>query len=153
MTPTPRTWCSPRAPNLVMVGVNVTTPTILDAASQARIAASDLPHARFAWRILDFYLDFYQRFLGERVASLHDPLAAGILRDPSYITAVRGRARGHHRHRPGRPRRGARRAEPGGAAAAHPRASSRRWTADRFVADLVDAPDHAAARRRAGGGA
>ncbi len=52
-----------------------------------RIEASDLPHARFAWRILDFYLDFYQRFHGERVASLHDPLAAGILRDPSYITA------------------------------------------------------------------
>jgi purine nucleosidase len=73
--------------NLVMVGVNVTTPTVLDAASQARIAASDLPHARFAWRILDFYLDFYQRFHGERVASLHDPLAAGILRDPTYITA------------------------------------------------------------------
>ena len=74
--------------NLVMVGVNVTTPTVLDAASQARIEASDLPHARFAWRILDFYLDFYQRFHGERVASLHDPLAAGILRDRSYITAA-----------------------------------------------------------------
>ncbi len=74
--------------NLVMVGVNVTTPTVLDAASQARIEASDLPHARFAWRILDFYLDFYQRFLGERVASLHDPLAAGILRDRSYITSA-----------------------------------------------------------------
>ncbi len=73
--------------NLVMVGVNVTTPTLLDAASQARIAASDLPQARFAWRILDFYLDFYQRYHGQRVASLHDPLAAGILRDRTYITA------------------------------------------------------------------
>ncbi len=73
--------------NLVMVGVNVTTRTVLDVTSQARIEASDLPHARFAWRILDFYFDFYQRFHGVRVASLHDPLAAGILRDPGLISA------------------------------------------------------------------
>lgn len=73
--------------DLTMVGVNVTTPTVLEPSAQARIAASDLPHARFAWAILGFYLDFYERFLGRRVASLHDPLAAGILRDRSYVTA------------------------------------------------------------------
>jgi inosine-uridine nucleoside N-ribohydrolase len=72
---------------ITMVGVNVTTPTTLDAPDQARIAASDLPHARFAWRILAFYLDVYERFLGRRAASLHDPLAAGVLRDPSYLTS------------------------------------------------------------------
>jgi inosine-uridine nucleoside N-ribohydrolase len=72
--------------DVTMVGVNVTTPTLLEAPQQARIAASELPHARFAWRILAFYLDFYERFLGRRVASLHDPLAAGILRDRSYVT-------------------------------------------------------------------
>jgi purine nucleosidase len=72
---------------ITMVGVNVTTPTVLEATDQARIAASDLAHARFAWRILAFYLDFYERFLGRRAASLHDPLAAGILRDPSLVTS------------------------------------------------------------------
>jgi inosine-uridine nucleoside N-ribohydrolase len=72
--------------DITMVGVNVTTPTLLEAPQQARIAASELPHARFAWRILAFYLDFYERFMGRRVASLHDPLAAGILRDRSYVT-------------------------------------------------------------------
>ena len=83
-TPTPPTWCSRLAARpITMVGVNVTTPTILEAPDQARIAASDQPHARFAWRILAFYLDFYERFLGRRAASLHDPLAAGILRDPT----------------------------------------------------------------------
>jgi inosine-uridine nucleoside N-ribohydrolase len=71
---------------ITMVGVNVTTPTTLEGPDQARIATSDQPHARFAWRILASYLDFYERFLGRREASLHDPLAAGILRDPSYIT-------------------------------------------------------------------
>jgi len=64
-----------------MVGVNVTSPTILDEASIARIAAADTPQARFATRILPFYLDFYQRQLMRRVASMHDPLAAGILLD------------------------------------------------------------------------
>lgn len=71
---------------ITMVGVNVTTPTTLEAEDQARIAASDLTHARFAWDILRFYLDFYEGFLGRRAASLHDPLAAGILRDRSLIT-------------------------------------------------------------------
>jgi inosine-uridine nucleoside N-ribohydrolase len=73
---------------ITMVGVNVTTPTTLEAPDQERIAASGEPHARFAWHILAFYLDFYERFLGRRAASLHDPLAAGILRDPSYVTSA-----------------------------------------------------------------
>ncbi len=123
--------------NLVMVGVNVTTPTVLDAGSQARIAASDLPHARFAWRILDFYLGFYLGFHGERVASLHDPLAAGILRDPTYMTAfvdapvgIIGSDQGARAVAPISP--GPELLE---------RASTRIVTAvdgDRFVADLVD---------------
>ncbi len=73
---------------LTMVGVNVTTPTLLEAPEQARLAASELPHTRFAWRILDFYLDFYAGYLGRRAASLHDPLAAGILRDPTFVTGA-----------------------------------------------------------------
>jgi inosine-uridine nucleoside N-ribohydrolase len=71
--------------DITMVGVNVTTPTLLEPADQARIEAGTEAHTRFAWRILGFYLDFYERFMGRRVASLHDPLAAGILRDPSFI--------------------------------------------------------------------
>lgn len=77
---------SARGARLVMVGVNVTSPTILDEASIARIAAADTPQARLASRILPFYLDFYSRRLVRRVASMHDPLAAGVLLDPSLVT-------------------------------------------------------------------
>jgi purine nucleosidase len=71
---------------LVMVGVNVTSPTVLDEVSIERLAASDTPAARFATRILPFYLDFYQRRHARRVASMHDPLAAGILLDPTLVS-------------------------------------------------------------------
>jgi inosine-uridine nucleoside N-ribohydrolase len=75
-----------RGANLVMVGVDVTSPTILDEASIARIAEAHTPQARLATRILPFYLDFYQRLHARRVASMHDPLAAGILLDPTLVT-------------------------------------------------------------------
>jgi inosine-uridine nucleoside N-ribohydrolase len=75
-----------RGAHPVMVGVNVTAPVLLDEASVSRIAAADTPQARFATAILPFYLDFYARQHIRRVASMHDPLAAGILLDPSLIT-------------------------------------------------------------------
>ncbi|MFN8619583.1 MAG: nucleoside hydrolase [Chloroflexota bacterium] len=78
---------SARGANTVMVGVNVTAPTILDEASIERIAAADTPQARLATAILPFYLDFYSRQFIRRVSSMHDPLAAGILLDPTLITA------------------------------------------------------------------
>lgn len=74
--------------NTVMVGVNVTMPTLLEAEQLEAIAIADTPQARFANRILGFYVDFYERYLGRRAASMHDPLAAGILRDPSLVLAA-----------------------------------------------------------------
>ena len=76
---------APRGARLVMVGVNVTGPVVLDEGSIARIAAADTPQARFASRILPFYTDFYSRQLSSRVASMHDPLAAGVLLDPTLV--------------------------------------------------------------------
>ena len=74
---------------LVMVGVNVTNPAILDEASVEAIAAADTPQARLASAILPFYLGFYQHKWGRRICCLHDPLAAGILVQPDYVTAWR----------------------------------------------------------------
>jgi inosine-uridine nucleoside N-ribohydrolase len=76
-----------RGANVVMVGVNVTAGVILDEAGVEAIAAADTPQARFASAILPFYLDFYSRQFIRRVSSMHDPLAAGILLDPSLVTA------------------------------------------------------------------
>ncbi len=72
---------------LVMVGVNVTSPAILDEDAIAEIAAADTPQARLVSAILPFYLDFYRHKWGRRICSMHDPLAAAILADPSYATA------------------------------------------------------------------
>jgi purine nucleosidase len=75
----------------VMVGINVTIPTVLAGAELSRIAAAPTRHGQLAWQVLQFYLDVYEQRLGYRGCSVHDPLAAGILLDPTLITAsVRG---------------------------------------------------------------
>ena len=87
---------------VVMVGVNVTSPAILDEEAIDAIAAADTPQARLVSAILPFYLDFYRHKWGRRICSMHDPLAAAILLDPQLRHAL---ARGPgERH----PRRGAR---------------------------------------------
>jgi purine nucleosidase len=70
----------------VMVGINVTIPTILAGDQLARLEAAPNPRARLARAILDFYITVYQQRLGYRGCSVHDPLAAGILVDPGLIT-------------------------------------------------------------------
>jgi purine nucleosidase len=79
-------FAAPRQ-ELVMVGVNVTSPAILDEEAIAAIAASDTPQARLVSAILPFYLDFYRHKWGRRICSMHDPLAAAILVDPTYVAA------------------------------------------------------------------
>jgi len=79
-------FAAPRT-ELVMVGVNVTASTVLDEQGVARLAAADGPRARFASELFDSYLDFYQHEWGRRLCPLHDPLAAGVLLDPSLVTA------------------------------------------------------------------
>jgi purine nucleosidase len=44
--------------------------------------------ARFAWKILPYYCNFYQSRLGRWSASMHDPLAAGLAIDPSLATEI-----------------------------------------------------------------
>ena len=73
---------------LVMVGVNVTSPAILDEEAIDAIAAADTPQARLVSAILPFYLDFYRHKWGRRICSMHDPLAAAILLDPQLRHAL-----------------------------------------------------------------
>ena len=78
-------FAAPRE-ELVMVGVNVTTPAILDEQAIEAIAAADTPQARLVTAILPFYLDFYRHKWGRRICSMHDPLAAAVLLDRGYVT-------------------------------------------------------------------
>ncbi|MFG1924438.1 nucleoside hydrolase [Cryptosporangium sp. NPDC048952] len=71
---------------IVMVGVNVTTPAILDEKFMATLAERPGPVTSFCSAILGYYLDFYQEKWGRRICSAHDPLAAGILLHPEWAT-------------------------------------------------------------------
>jgi purine nucleosidase len=71
----------------VMVGINVTIPTVLAGAALTQVATASSRHGRFAWRILQHYLDVYEQRLGYRGCSMHDPLAAGIALHPNLIMA------------------------------------------------------------------
>jgi purine nucleosidase len=71
----------------IMVGINVTIPTVLSGDALAQLAATTTVHGRFAWRILPCYLEVYEQRLGYRGCCMHDPFAAGIALDPRLITA------------------------------------------------------------------
>lgn len=87
-------WHDPEAAALVVeapwdvlfVGLEITMRTALPAAAIERIAATEHPVGRLAWRIMQFYLDVYEKVLGERSCVLHDPLAMALALDPGLAT-------------------------------------------------------------------
>lgn len=104
-------WHDPEAAQLVVdaawdvvfVGLEITMQTPLDEQALARIAGSDAPPARLAWRILQRYLDVYEQVLGVRSCVLHDPLAMALALEPelatyrtvrAFVELGRGRTRG-----------------------------------------------------------
>jgi purine nucleosidase len=84
-------WHDPEAAELVLgagwpvtlVPLDVTHATALDGAWLDRLAAAPGDVARFAARILEFYVTAYHRSLGVRGAVIHDALAAMLALDPS----------------------------------------------------------------------
>jgi len=95
-------WHDPEAAALVfgaewpvtMVGLDVTQVTRLRTPELTAIEAIGSQKSRFALKILAHYLDVYQRTFGARECPLHDPLAAGIAADPTYMTEILDRAIG-----------------------------------------------------------
>ena len=84
---TPRGWCSRAAPGARDGGRQRHEPAILDEDAIAALAGADMPRRGWSRAILPFYLGFYRHKWGRRICSMHDPLAAGILADPCYVTA------------------------------------------------------------------
>jgi purine nucleosidase len=84
-------WHDPEAAELVLgagwpvtlVPLDATHPTAVDGAWLNRLAAADSEVARFAARILDFYVTAYTPTLDARGAVIHDALAAMLAVDPS----------------------------------------------------------------------
>jgi purine nucleosidase len=104
-------WHDPEAAALVVgapwdvlfVGLEITMQTALTQQALTRIATSDSPRARLAWRIMQRYLDVYEPSLGERTCILHDPLAIALAMEPglasyrtlhAFVECGRGRTRG-----------------------------------------------------------
>jgi inosine-uridine nucleoside N-ribohydrolase len=87
-------WHDPEAAELVVeapwdvlfVGLEITMRTALPPAAIQRIAATEHPVGRLAWRIMQHYLDVYEKVLGERSCVLHDPLALALALDPALAT-------------------------------------------------------------------
>lgn len=71
---------------MTMVGMNVTEGVLLDEPAFARIEAAETEHGRFVAKILPFYLDFHSLGWGRRVGAMHDPVAAAVMLDESYMT-------------------------------------------------------------------
>ena len=88
------TWHDPEAAALVIeapwqttfVTLDATMQTLLSPEQLAALAAGTSRSARFAWSILDFYLDAYEPWLPTRTCPLHDPLAVALALDPSLAT-------------------------------------------------------------------
>lgn len=71
---------------MTVVPIDVTYCATLSDEQLRRIKESETPQALLAWKILPFYCDFYNGVLGRWTASMHDPLTAGVLLDPTLIT-------------------------------------------------------------------
>jgi purine nucleosidase len=101
-------WHDPEAAELVfgagwpvtLVPLDVTHATALDGTWLDRLAADGGEVARFADRLLESYVAWYRRSLGERGAVIHDALAAMLMVDPSLgeyaERPVRVELRGEH---------------------------------------------------------
>jgi purine nucleosidase len=84
-------WHDPEAAELVLgagwpvtlVPLDATHPTAVDGEWLDRLAAGETDMARFATRILEFYVNAYRRSLGVRGAVIHDAVAAMLAVDPS----------------------------------------------------------------------
>jgi purine nucleosidase len=81
-----RVFAAPRT-ELVMVGVDVTMPTVLDEQAVQALHRSGSAVGEFSAALLEAYMDFYQYTWGRRVSPAHDGLAAGLLLRPDWITA------------------------------------------------------------------
>ena len=87
-------WHDPEAAALVVeapwdvlfVGLEITMRTALPPAAIERIGATEHPVGRLAWRIMQHYLDVYEKSLGVRSCVLHDPLALALALDPALAT-------------------------------------------------------------------
>lgn len=72
---------------LTVVPIDLSYTAVLEDRHLEAIRTGTSPLARFGWKILPFYCNFYQQRLGRWSASMHDPLAAALFLDETLIRA------------------------------------------------------------------
>nr|WP_042177575.1 nucleoside hydrolase [Kibdelosporangium sp. MJ126-NF4]CEL12692.1 Inosine-uridine preferring nucleoside hydrolase [Kibdelosporangium sp. MJ126-NF4]CTQ93556.1 Inosine-uridine preferring nucleoside hydrolase (EC 3.2.2.1) [Kibdelosporangium sp. MJ126-NF4] len=70
-------------PNLTLVSLDVTETARADETWMAALAQIPTPKAQFATGLLKHYAAFYSRMFGYPTCTIHDPLAAALLHDPT----------------------------------------------------------------------
>jgi purine nucleosidase len=71
---------------LTVCPIDLSYLAVLEDDHLEAIKSSSTAMGKFAWQILPFYCDFYEPRIGRWSASMHDPIAAGIFLDESFIT-------------------------------------------------------------------
>lgn len=73
--------------DMLVCPIDLSYQAVLEDEHIEAIRSSSSPVAQFAWKILPYYMTFYQQRLGRWSACMHDPIAAAIELDPTLITA------------------------------------------------------------------
>ena len=89
-------WHDPEAADLVfqagwdltLIGLDVTMKAVLEGERLKAVESGEGSIARFASAVLQHYLNAYEGYLGGRGSAMHDPLAAAVALDPSYVTCI-----------------------------------------------------------------
>lgn len=86
-------WCDPEAAKIVfnsgapmtLVGLDVTTRTLLASEHLATIRSSDTPVARFVAEMTEAWIGIIRRLRGIEGCWMHDPLALAVAIDPALV--------------------------------------------------------------------
>jgi purine nucleosidase len=71
---------------ITIVPIDLSYRAILSDEQLEAIKQGTTPQAAFGWKIVPFYNDFYEPWVGRWTSCMHDPIAGAIAIDPSFIT-------------------------------------------------------------------
>lgn len=71
---------------ITVIPIDLSYRAILSDEHLDAIKTGDTSQAQFAWKILPFYCDFHEPWIGRWSACMHDSIAGAIAIDPSFAT-------------------------------------------------------------------
>lgn len=71
---------------ITVIPIDLSYRAILSDAHLDAVKSGTTPQAQFAWKIIPFYNDFYEPWVGRWTSCMHDPIAGAIAIDESFVT-------------------------------------------------------------------